>query len=63
MEIDRIVLKKLWRGEKVICPNCGKNYLVPLHKKRKDNDDYQCLECKKVIRTISIFNDILNKDN
>ena len=26
-------------GEKVMCPKCNKDYLIPLHKKRKDNDD------------------------
>ena len=39
MELDRSFLKKLWNGEKVMCPKCNKDYLIPLHKKRKDNDD------------------------
>ena len=24
-----------------MCPKCNKDYLIPLHKKRKDNDDFQ----------------------
>ena len=62
MELDRTILKKLWNGEKVLCPNCGKDYLIPLHKKRKDNDDFKCLNCNEVFRTISIFNEMLNKN-
>ena len=28
-----------------MCPKCNKDYLIPLHKKRKDNDDFQCPNC------------------
>ena len=35
MELDRAFLKKLWNGEKVLCPKCNEEYLVPLHKRRK----------------------------
>ena len=62
MELDRIILKKIWNGEKVLCPKCNEDYLIPLHKKRKDNDDFQCPKCKEVFRTIAIFNKML-KDN
>jgi predicted RNA-binding Zn-ribbon protein involved in translation (DUF1610 family) len=55
-------LKKLWNGEKVLCPKCNEDYLIPLHKKKKDNDDFQCPKCKEVFRTIAIFNKML-KDN
>lgn len=48
MEIDRKFLKKLWNDEKVMCPNCNKEYLIPLHKKRKDNDDFKCPNCGKI---------------
>ncbi len=61
MELDRSLLKKLWNGEKVMCPKCNKEYLVPLHKKRKDNDDYQCLNCSEIYRTINIFNNMLKE--
>ena len=30
MELDRSFLKKLWNGEKVMCPKCNKEYLIPL---------------------------------
>lgn len=59
MEIDRKFLKKLWNDEKVMCPNCNKEYLIPLHKKRKDNDDFKCPNCDKIYRTISILNNML----
>lgn len=36
MNLDRTFLKKLWNGEKVLCPKCNKEYLVPLHKKIKN---------------------------
>ena len=62
MELDRITLKKLWSGEKVMCPKCNNDYLVPLHRKRKDNNDFQCPKCKEVFRTISIFNRMLNNN-
>ena len=59
MELDRTFLKKLWNGEKVKCPKCNKDYLIPLHKKKKDNDDFQCPNCNEIYRTISIFNNML----
>lgn len=62
MELDRTILKKLWNGEKVLCPKCNEDYLIPLHKKKKNNDDFQCPKCKEVYRTITIFNKML-KDN
>ncbi|MBR3210065.1 MAG: hypothetical protein IKF82_07390 [Bacilli bacterium] len=54
MELDRIILKKLWNGEKVLCPKCNEDYLIPLHKKKKDNDDFQCPKCKEVFSN-SVF--------
>ena len=32
------LMKKLWRGEKVVCPKCGKDTLTHLHKKAKKSD-------------------------
>ena len=61
MELDRTILKKLWNGEKVLCPKCKEDYLIPLHKKKKDHDDFLCLKCREVFRTIAIFNKMLNK--
>ena len=60
MEVDRTFVKKLYNGEKVICPKCNKDYLIPLHKKKKDNDDFQCPNCKEIYRTINILNKMLN---
>jgi predicted Zn finger-like uncharacterized protein len=60
--MDRVTLKKLWNGEKVLCPKCNMDYRVPLHKKRKDNNDFKCPHCNEVFRTINIFNKML-KDN
>ena len=61
MEVDRSFLKKLWNGEKVMCPKCNKEYLIPLHNKRKDRDDFQCPNCSEIYRTINIFNNILKE--
>ena len=62
MELSRNILKKLWNGEKVMCPKCNEDYLIPLHKNRKDNDDFQCSKCKEIFRTINIFNKMLKGD-
>ena len=60
MIMDRELLKKLWNGEKVLCPKCLNDYLIPLHKKRKDNIDYKCPKCNEIFRTINILNNLLN---
>ncbi len=62
MELDRIILKKLWNGEKVLCPKCNGDYLILLHKKKKDNDDFLCPKCKEIFRTITIFNKMLKEN-
>lgn len=62
MELDRIFLKKLWNGEKVLCPNCNKDYLVPLHKNKKDNNHFKCPNCNEVYRTIGILNNLLKEN-
>lgn len=59
--MDREILKKLWNGEKVLCSNCNNDYLVPLHKKDKDNNDFKCPKCNEVVRTINIFNNMLKE--
>lgn len=61
-EIDRKFLINLWNNKQTICPNCESDYLVPLHKKKKDNIDWQCPKCKEIYRTINIFNKILNEE-
>lgn len=61
MELDRKFLKQLWNNEKVLCPKCKKEILVPLHKKKKDNNDWQCPNCKEIYRTINILNELLNE--
>lgn len=60
MELDRLFLKKLWNGEKVICPKCNKDFLVPLHK--NDEDDFKCPNCNEVYRTIGILNNLLKEN-
>ncbi len=61
MELTREILKKLWHSEKVLCPNCNKDYLIPLHKKQKDNNDFKCPNCNQIYRTINIFNNMLKE--
>lgn len=60
MELDRKFLKQLWNNEKVLCPKCNEEILVPLHKKKKDNNDFQCPNCQEIYRTINILNELLN---
>lgn len=62
MEIDRALLKKLWNGDMVLCPKCNKDYLVSLHKKKKDNNDFKCTNCGEIYRTIGIFNNLLKEN-
>ncbi len=61
MNLDRKTLKKLWNGEKVLCPKCSKEYLILLHKNKKDYNDWQCPNCKEVIKTINILNNMLKE--
>lgn len=63
IEFDRSFLKKLWHCEKVLCPKCNKDYLVPLHRKKNDNNDFKCPNCGMVYRTIGILNNLLKENN
>lgn len=62
MELNREFLKQLWNNEKVLCPKCNEAFLIPLHKGKKNKNDWQCLKCKEVYRTINLFNKLL-EDN
>ena len=56
------LLKKLWRGEKTLCPKCGQAALVLLHKKaKKSNDDWHCPACGEIYRTISMLKELPNE--
>jgi len=49
-------LKKLWTGQKVVCPKCGAAELEHLHKKAKKSDcDWKCPHCGEIYRTINIL--------
>ena len=57
-----VLLKKMWLGEAVICPKCGKEQLVHLHKKaKKSNSDWICTACGKRYDAIKILKQ-LNED-
>ncbi len=60
MELDRAFLKRLCRGEPTLCPKCGAETLRPLHKRRKDNNDWQCPGCGEIYRTIRILGELLD---
>ena len=60
MDLDREFLKRLWNGEPTVCPRCCGETLIPLHKRRKDRDDWQCPHCGEIYRTMKILNDLLN---
>lgn len=57
--MDRELLKRLWRGEDTVCPECGRETLIPLHKKKKDNLDWQCPGCGAIFRTVKILCELL----
>ena len=58
-EEEVILLKKLWTGEKVPCPKCGKEFLEHLHKKAKKSDtEWKCPECGEIFRTINMLNEL-----
>lgn len=51
-------LRKLWRGEAVTCPVCGRE-LEPLHAKAKRSGcDWQCRHCDKTYKTIHLLDEI-----
>lgn len=52
-------LKKLWTGQKVVCPECGAAELEHLHKKAKKSDcDWKCPHCGEIYRTIRILKEL-----
>ena len=56
-----VFLKKLWNGEKTLCPLCGSE-LEPLHKKAKKSDcDFQCRHCEKTVKTIHLLCELNEK--
>lgn len=58
-EEEVIFLKKLWTGQTVICPKCGKAELILLHKKAKKSDcDWKCPECGEIYRTIRMLKEL-----
>ena len=61
MELDRKFLMRLWRGEPTTCPKCASAELRPLHKRRKDKDDWQCPACGEIYRTIRILGNLLDE--
>lgn len=49
-------LKRLWQEEPTLCPKCGENTLVHLHKKaKKSNCDWKCPGCGEIYRTIGML--------
>lgn len=55
-------MKKLWAGEKTLCPKCQRADLVLLHRKtKKSNDDWKCPECGEIYRTINMMYDLPNE--
>ena len=57
-----VLLKKMWLGEAVICPKCGKEQLVLLHKKaKKSNCDWKCPACGEIYRTIHMLKQLPNE--
>ena len=54
-------LKKMWLGEPVICPKCGREPLIHLHQKaKKSNCDWKCPACGEIYRTIPMLKQLPN---
>lgn len=52
-------LKRLWQEIPTLCPKCGKETLVFLHKKaKKSNCDWKCPACGEIYRTINLLMDL-----
>ena len=50
------LLKKLWLGERVLCPKCAQAELTYLHKKaKKSSCDWVCPACGEIYRTIRML--------
>lgn len=55
-------MKRLWREEPTLCPVCGKEQLVLLHKKaKKSANDWKCPGCGEIFRTINMFMELPEK--
>ena len=55
------LLKSLWASKPTICPKCGQEELVHLHKKVKKSDcDWKCPECGEIYRTINMLKQLPN---
>lgn len=60
-DTEVIFLKKLWRGEMVVCPKCKNGSLIHLHKKaKKSNNDWKCPQCGEIYRTITMLQELPN---
>lgn len=58
-ETEVLFLKRLWRGEEVVCPKCEKTVLIRLHKKaKKSNNDWKCSACGEIFRTIQMLKEL-----
>ena len=53
------LLKRLWASQPTLCPRCGREELVPLHKKAKKGDcDWKCPGCGEIYRTICMLKEL-----
>ncbi len=46
--LTREIAVRLIKGQKVICPKCGRDQLRPRYAYKKQNVEYVCPECKEV---------------
>ena len=42
------IAEKLIKGDKVICPNCGKSVLVQRYSYKKQNTEFKCNVCSEI---------------
>jgi len=46
--LTKDIAEKLIKGEKVICPNCGKSILVRRYSYKKQNTEFKCDACNEI---------------
>ena len=46
--LNRELAVMLLKGQKVLCPNCGKEILVSRYGYRKQNTEYKCPACGEI---------------
>lgn len=47
-KLTKDIAEKLVKGEKIVCPNCGKSILVRRYSYKKQNTEFKCDICNEI---------------